>query len=88
LHPGFEDHGSYGHLTGDNIGIRSGVNMACALNGEGNYLDAVNIWCARYNEGTWWVFVVARPYSSWPARGWVPLRWIDDGHPYVSACYG
>ena len=86
LRPGFEDHHEYGQLTGD-VGLRAGVNLACPVNGDGYFGDHVALYCARYNENTWWVLVIDS-WVGYSVSGWVPIHWIDNGNPYVSKCYG
>jgi hypothetical protein len=74
-HPGFRDHGGIGEMVGTNIGIRSGPEIPCALNGSGSDFDNLEIWCYVTMPDGQWVFVVDTQFGN-GARGWVPARWV------------
>jgi hypothetical protein len=67
-HPGFTNRGGSGHFL-DEVGIRSGPNIACPLNGNSLRGDPAAYWCWVSSEGITWSFVVDLRNG---VRGWVP----------------
>jgi hypothetical protein len=74
-HPGFRDRGGSGDMVGTDIGIRSGPELPCPLNGSGSDFDALQIWCYVNTPDGQWVFIVDEQWGN-GARGWVPARWV------------
>jgi hypothetical protein len=77
-HPGFTDRGGSGQFL-DEVGIRSGPNIPCLLNGNSLAGDPVDYWCWLGSENMTWSFVVDTRNH---VRGWVPDSHLSgDGAP-------